>query len=453
MRRAWDLLTSVRLTIALLVSIVLLFLVSLGVPQRQVLQQGYEAWRSESPGLVTALESLGLTDVHRSPLAAALWALFFVNLAAVLVRRAPAIRARTKIETPVPDPTTALGFTYRKSLPAPQGGALTTAAPFLSRRGFALHVADGRLRAVRNRWAPWATIVFHLSFFVVAAGAAASFYTRFEGMVDLGAGEEFTGALDQYASISSMARFGRPPTTRFTVESISPEVVGDLPVGVRVDLRDAQMLRRTIEVNRPYEDGAAAFVFKNMGVAPLLRATDVDGNELFGGFVRLNVLQGRSDRFELLGQSFQAELFPDYVAEGSVERSASQEMRNPVLRLTVKVRSGREVRGSLHPGDALRLGPYLVHFDDWRYWVRLYVRSERGLSAVWLGFGCAALALVVRLLFFRRELVAAEVEGGLEVAGRADYYTVLFADEADALMAELEAALGDAAKQGLTAPA
>jgi len=439
MRRLLDLLGSLRLTIGLLVALATLFLLGLTIPQKQVLRRElYTQWQAQSPVAVRLLEAAGLTDIYRSPLAVGLWIAFFSNLAVVMARRVPAIRARARIDGEIPDPASAPGFPARRTLPAGEG-AMAAAAAFLRGRRFAVHERDGRLRALKHRLTPWATLAFHLCFFLIAAGGLVSLYTRFEGYVDLGVGEEFTGAVEQYAEPPRLPAFGDPPRTHFTVEAVLPELEQDQPVGIKVVLRDERMLARTIEVNRPYRVRDASFVFKNVGVAPLLVVHDAGGREVFGGYIRLNVLQGRKDAFSLVGQDLEAELFPDHVETGGVEGTRSQEMRDPVLRLTLKARTGRLAQVSLRPGEGMDLGPYRLFFVDWRYWARLYVRSERGLGVVWLGFGIGATALAVRLLLYRREvlLAAGAGPGGplLLVAARADYYRALFEDEVDVLVA------------------
>ena len=67
------------------------------------------------------------------------------------------------------------------------------------------------------------------------------------------------------------------------------------------------------------------------------------------------------------------------------------------------------------------------------YWVRFYVLKEQGVFLVYTGFAIASIAVIWRLLLFRREIVGAvrEVEGVryLVVAGRAEYYKSLAEDE------------------------
>jgi cytochrome c biogenesis protein ResB len=454
-RRLLDLLASLRLTLALLVALAAFFLVGLAVPQKAILQRElYAEWQRQLPTVVATLEALGLTDIHGSPLAIALWTAFFVNLAAVMASRLPGTVRRVRIDGPVPDPA---GFPLRRTIPG-GGAGLDAVHDFFRARRFAVHREGERLRAVRNRRAPLATLAFHLSFFLVAAGGVTSALTRFDGHVDLGQGETFTGALEQYDGSPRLGRFAEPPRSRFIVEGVRSEVQGGTVTDVQVHVRDERGFLRTIAVNRPYEAGGAAFVFKNLGVAPLLVVTDSDGRQRFAGFMRLNVLMGRTDAFSLLGQQFTAELFPDHVVGAEGEGTRSQEMRDPVLRLTVEARSGRKVAASLRPGEEMALGPYRLAFVDWRYWVRLYVRSERGLWAVWLGFALGLAALVCRLFLYRREYVAgASADGGwVVVAGRAEYYRALFEDELARVASDLEVHLRAAAPGerpgGRTAP-
>ena len=447
MRRLVDVLSSLKLTLVLLVVLAAFFLLGLVVPQKAVLQRElYEGWQRGSPALVAVLEAVGLTDIHRSPVAIVIWAVFFVNLAAVMASRTANTARRVRIDGPVPDPAAAPGFPVRVALPASDGG-LSTAERFFEGRGFAVHADGARLRAVQHRFGPVATLVFHLSFFVIAIGAGLSIATRFEGNVDLGEGEQFTGALEQYSPPPRVRRFAEAPRVRFIVEQIEQEAVGMIPTRLRVRVRDEQNLLRTFEINDPYEAGGASFVFRNLGVAPLLVVRDAAGEEKFAGFVRLDVLGGKKESFTLVGQKFEAEFFPDYFREGDAEGTRSGELRDPVLRLTVTHPSGRSKSASLRPGEAMKLGPYEVAFEDLRYWVRLYVRSERGLWLLWTGFALASLALGWRLFLYRREYVAEATtgEGGpvLHVAARAEFYRALFADEAGALLRELERALAE----------
>lgn len=452
MRRALDLLGSLRLTLGLLIGMVALFGAGLVIPQRAVLQgEAYDAWRQGNPRLVDLLEALQLTDVYRSPLAIALWSLFFVNLVVVMARRIPVTAERVRVDRPIPDPATAQGFSVRRSLAAGRG-ALEEAGTFFAGRGFHLASRDGALRAVRNRFAPVATLAFHLSFLLVAFGATLSFYTRFEGVVELGPGERFSGALEQYARPPLLPRVGEPPRVRFTLEEVEPRQEGRVATGLRLKIRDDQFGSHVFGINDPYEVGHASVVFKRLGVAPLLIVQDAAGAEVFGGWMRLDTTAGKPEPFRLLDWAWTARFFPDYVRDREGERTRSLEPLDPALSLTVESQFGQRIAPTLRPGESARFGPYTITFADWRYWVTLYVRAERGLGIIWSGFGLGALSLVTRFFLYRREYIVrpggAEGAGTLEIAGRAEYFRALFEDEAALLLAELERALRDGAGDG-----
>ena len=110
--------------------------------------------------------------------------------------------------------------------------------------------------------------------------------------------------------------------------------------------------------------------------------------------IRLDVLMGKPDRFTLLGREFTARFFPDYARVNGDETSRSQEMRDPVLRLATTSPGGETTTAGLRPRDEMPVGALKITFVDWRYWVRLYVRSERGLGLVWMGFALGAAGLV-----------------------------------------------------------
>ncbi len=435
---------SIRLTPWLLAALGALFLLGVAIPQKAVLQRDlYTAWAKEMPSLVSLLEAVGLTDIHGSPVAYALWALFFANLLSAMALRLPGIVRRAALAGDIPPPATS-GFPARRALAVAVADPVGVVRAFFAEHGYAVREREGRLRAVKNRLSPLATVLFHASFLVVLGGSVLANLTRFEGTVDLGEGETFSGERSQYSKPPRAARYAREPLARFQVEHIEPEIVGDMPVRVQVKLRDGSFRSRTIDVNAPYEaEDGTSFVFKDLGLAPLFVVVDGEGNEVGGAFMRLELMNGRTDRFQLMGQQFEARLFPDWILEGGEDATRSQEMHNPALRLTLFTKTGNRFSRTLKPGDAMELGPYRLFFPKWRYWVRLYVRSERGMGIVFAGFGLAALALIGRLLFYRRDWIVARSNDGteLEVAARSDFYRALFLDEFERVSSELARAL------------
>jgi hypothetical protein len=168
-------------------------------------------------------------------------------------------------------------------------------------------------------------------------------------------------------------------------------------------------------------------------MAPLFLIKDPAGKEIDGAFVKLNVLKGLTDRFTMGGFEFKARFFPDYVLENGMDDTRSLEFNNPVFMILV-MRDGKKIaEGAIPRNGALEFAGYRLEMKELRYWVRFSVLKEHGIALVYTGFAIASLAVIWRLLLFRRELVGAvREEGGervLVVAGRSEYYKSLAEDE------------------------
>jgi len=182
-------------------------------------------------------------------------------------------------------------------------------------------------------------------------------------------------------------------------------------------------------------------VLQDLGVAPLLVVYDTVGNELDGAYVRLEVLQGKTDTFELAGHRLVARFFPDYDGAGGTR---SRAFNNPALHLRAEAEG---IEKTLRLGETLVLDSGSLRFSDLRFWVRMLVRKESGTWIVYTGFVIACIALIWRLVFYRREYVVAlrrdDSQTRIDVGGRSELYRALFADEHETRMAALEHAMRD----------
>jgi len=122
-------------------------------------------------------------------------------------------------------------------------------------------------------------------------------------------------------------------------------------------------------------------------------------------------------------------------------KSRSQEFNNPVLALQVEKDGKQIAEGTLSKGSSLSFAGYTLEMREMPFWVRFYVRRDGGLWLIYTGFAIASIAVIWRLIFYRREIVGAvrEEEGAcrLEVAARSEYYKKLAEDEFDKLFAKL----------------
>jgi cytochrome c biogenesis protein ResB len=429
-------LSSLRFTILLISLLGLMFLLGLWIPQIRMMKQFYIQWKANSPNLVAVLDAFQLTDIYTSPIMLTLWGFFFLNLALVMWQRLPLLKKRiTLSEAKISDPTTAGGYSFRNSYPLPANMDAATVFGYLRKRGYTL-LGDGNgFYGVKNRLSPIAFGLFHLSFFLILAGGLTSFYSQFIAYLELAEGETFQGEVERYMQrpAPTMPKIGSPPKVAFTIKSIVPVVSGYTETGLKVQLVDARGRNHDLDINRPYNDNSTSFVLKNLGMAPLFVLKDPAGKEIDGAFVKLNVLKGATDRFSLGGFEFKARFFPDYVLENGKDDTRSLEFNNPVFNISV-MRDGKKIaEGAVPRNGTLEFAGYRLEMQELRYWVRFSVLKEHGIAIVYTGFAIACLAIIWRLLLYRREIVGAvreeRGERHLVVAARSEFYKSLAEDE------------------------
>ncbi len=391
LKRFIDFLGSLRFTIVLIVGLGVIFLLGLWVPQKGIIDSEYYLqWQARSPQFVGILDFLGLTSIYTAPVTLGLWLLFFVNLSVVTWRRIPVVRRRvTFVPSRIVAPDEASGYPVKRTRTLPPGMSAEEVFAFFARAGFRMHGSAGHFYGVRNRLSPVASLLFHLSFFLILLGGVVSIYTRFSAQIDLAEGESFQGEVDRYNQAPRLPRFGAPPRQFIEVQKITPVVEGEMPTGLSVRLRDGAGAVHVVDINRPYKNEHTSFVIKDLGVAPLFVVRDRDGKEVEGAFSKLNVLKGREDGFQLGGYRFRAHFFPDYVERNGKPETASEEFRNPVFRLALMGNGTVGEERTVRPGETLDLGDRRLEFREMRFWVRFMVIKEYGLEILYAGFALA----------------------------------------------------------------
>jgi cytochrome c biogenesis protein ResB len=434
-------LRSLRLTVLLIICLGSVFLLGVVVPQKRLLGvDPYEAWRAQKPVLVGVLEFLGFTDIYVSPLTLVLWALFFLNLITVMSGRIPVIWRRC-MRVAVPAGIESLG---RRHVTIP-GRGLEDARKTLNGMGYRFFSGGRGFLAVKNRFSPLATILFHLSFLLLLAGGVTTVYTKFRGEANVAVGETFSG---NYAGMSK-PKVGGVPRTVITVEEVRPVYYkGDVAVDLEVALRTGDGSRRVIGINNPYREGPVSFVIKNIDVAPLFIIRDSNGRELDGAYVKLNALAGNADYFSMAGYDFATVFYTNVLSDTLSTRDEEaalpqalkqrpsaagarqqQEIVNPAFDLSVYRQGVLLAEETVRVGESIGFDNRTILFSGLAYWVKFYVVKEYGLGVVYTGFALITLALVVRFGFYRRDIKGVEQGEAIHIAGTAEYFSSLFDDE------------------------
>lgn len=444
LRTITSFLGSLRFTIFLIVALGLIFLLGLWIPQKGIIDyEEYLQWKRNFPALVSAVETLGLMEIYRAPLTLSLWALFFVNLSLVMWQRLPVVRRRLTLPDPLPDPQGG-AFPSRARVELPGRGNLEQIFALLRRAGYVCHGTTERFYAIRNRLSPAASLLFHLSFFLLLLGGLISVYTRFVGIVDLAEGEVFNGELNRYTGKPALPRIGSAPKLQVTIRKVTPLIEAQTPTGLRVNLEDGRSRIHTLDINRPFREGAVSLVVKDLGLAPLFILRDSSGRELDGAFVKLNILRGKEDGFRMDGREFRVRFFPDHQLVNGEDTTRSEEFRNPVLAVLTVDGDRRTInRIPYATGARIPLGKADLVLAQQSFWVRFTVVSEHGVFLVYTGFLLACAGLLWRLGFYRRELAGSLVLGEdgttvMQLAFRSEFYRALGEEEFTSLQEQLK---------------
>lgn len=426
LKRLFRILSSTKTTAVLLLIFIAVFLLGQWIPQKKVLGELYLQWLEKRPGLVAFLDYIGFTDIYSSPLVISLFLIFFLNLLSVMVQRTPIILERIRV--PSTEDFNLSAYPFREEFLAKDIPSMEELKGLL--RGYRIYGEERNFVAIKNRFSPLGTLLFHLSFFLLLTGSLLTTYTKFSATLDLAEGEFFSGMIEQYNN-PRVSKFGRPPSVRFFVERIEPLYLNDIPLDLRVYIRDERGIQWIASINRPYKRDHTSFVVKNLGIAPLIILYDKEGKEIDGAYVKLDVFKGKIGRFNLGRRFFEVLFYPDFYQEGDEIGTRSDVVRNPVLSVTLRDKTRESALFRI--GERKRLGEYELSIPELRYSVRFVVIRERGLWIVYTGFLLITIALIMRLVFYKREIRGFIVERDGRVfwnlGGRADFYRSLFEEE------------------------
>lgn len=454
---------SLRCTLWLILSLMTVFLIGFFLPQRALLGKAlYLKWQASSPVLASIDQALQLTEIYTAPVTLVLWALFFLNLALVMKHRIPLILKKVARDDSKAERSHGGASSLNYSIELADG-AQDRIPSTIAAAGFHFQGSAASFHAVKNRLSPLATLLFHLSFFLMLLGWLIVFYSRFNGFVDVAEHEPFFGELSRYNAAPKLPKAGSPPEVKFLLESVLPEMSQGVATDMKITLKDEAGTRHEVGINRPYKNGHTSVLFNDLGIAPLFVIQDGSGKELDGAYVKLDVLKGKGDTFKLLGYDFTARYYPDHLVADGRDQTRSEEFKNPAFHLEA-ARGGVRLAGrTVRLGEAMEFDGYRLTFREQTFWVRLLVVKEYGQEFIYAGFVLALVALVWRLIYYRRELTGvvrvADGKSSLRLSARADFYQALAKDEFDRTVAAWSISLASAEKgadvsaQAASAPA
>lgn len=443
---------SARLSLYSVIGLIFVYLLGLLIPQKGLLgEEVYYAWRVSSPELVRILDSLGVTHIYSSWLAYSFLVLFFLNLTVNLISRTGAAARKSAMRPRDFDENFIRHLQASGIIRAPEAdpsiSILNNLSEGLKELGFKVAVYGDRVFAVKNRFAPIGSILFHVSFFLLLIGGLLLLYTRFSGGVILGEHERFSGKKDEYVYISRepLIKDMALPELAFEVLSVAPVYKNGLPSDLRVTILAKEAgfdVERKISINHPYKKGPISVLVKDIGVAPLLKLKNMAGREVEAGYYKLNVLRGQEEmlKFQSIELPVLIRFFPDHIIRDGVPGSASLELKNPMLYMRVRGDKGKDIfNEKIRPGEQVMFGGYFFEFgEEIKYWVELTIIKEYGGGVLWAGFIICILGLIVRLAVRRIELYALLKDGDIYFGGSAEHLSRSFKLDFETIVAHIK---------------
>ena len=277
---------------------------------------------------------------------------------------------------------------------------------------------------VKHRLALLGFPLFHVSFFVMLAGAGQIYLTR--DVVTL-VGAEGETLDSREGGVVRRAPAGPPGAFRITIDRVDVQLAAGKPIDLAASLALEGEGVALSRVNHPAQWRDLSALVERAGIAPVFRLTDEKGFTLDHVVVPTAAPSGLPTRLALAGgDGLEVVVEPIPLSAAFPEREALSTI--PVaIRL---LRRGEKVfDGRLRPGDSLTLGDRALQLQEVRYWTGLRLVHERGGALLIAGFVLAVAGTVWRMSWYRREVVVSWGDGGLAVAGRCEFFPARFGEE------------------------
>ena len=427
LKRVRKLLTSIRTTLGILLVLAGLLLLHIVIPQAPAQPVGTPEPLPTSLG-GALIAGLGLDHIPTSPLFLAALTAFYVNLTAVLVHRTRATIKRTRVVPPTESRIESwLAREAIDTFPRPPGWNRDRVARVLTALGYRVaRPGPNSSWAIKNRTSILGFPIFHLSFFVLTAGALMLYYTRFDGIMVLAEGQTFEGG---YAAVMRQMSWTRTPVPAVTLHRVDPRLEDGRPVQLGATVTVSGVIEEPVTawINDPVVWSDNTLLIEKAGIAPVLwlqdgqgftrdRVTAITAN-LESGPPRIPLAEG-----ELLAVVKPMSLGPDFPVRDQLDTTP--------INLTVSRPTGETLfEGEVRPGQVVTVGSGFLKLEEVRYWAYMRLVQERGGALLILGFLLGVAGLVWRMVWYRREVAVGWDDAQVRLTGRSDYFAEAFREE------------------------
>jgi cytochrome c biogenesis protein len=460
-RKIWQILSSIKTGVILLIVVVILSAAGTLVLQRPVTEPD-EMQRAYSPQMLSLLDKLGLTDVFHAWWFVALLILVSLSIIAASIDRFPNAWRYFARPYKSPDRPFRRALPTQLQIPIPdEETGLVAAERGLHSMGFKPERVVGTDRlsvfAERNRISEMAVYIVHASLLLIFLGGIVDALWGWRGYVSLTRGQQ--------TSIVGL-RDGKQKNLPFSIrcDGAGQENYKDgspkkwwSHLAVVQDGRDVQ--KKEIVVNDPLVYSGVRVYQASYGPTGKLDTLSLTATNARGERKEVALSPDQNVALDTDATVKLAEFIPDYVIRDNQVYTRSTEVQNPAAHLVVTSKSGKEVNFWLPPLEGFaenEQSPYQFEVQDLTmgYFTGLEVSHEPGQWGVWSGvvLMCIGLTLVFYVAHTRFWAVPARDEKGklvLWVGGTAnrnrDAFEQRFQRLAEKIKSQLEAEVKSAA--------
>jgi len=287
------------------------------------------------------------------------------------------------------------------------------------------------------------SILFHTALLVIIAGVTLSSVASFRSSISLTEGQEFDSGRDSFG-YEQGGTFYRAPQEDLVLRLIRVEpeyavhgatTLATIVAGNSVNQEVPIYINHgIIRAKREIHQGAQT------GFSPSICITQQNGDVLFKGFVRLASIHENGNNHHRDFLTFpdhdlriEFEFLPDAVFRNGRFISRSQDLVNPLLRISVNRGSSRSEDQWISAGSAAQAGQLTLSFTEVRRWSQLDVVDDPGKNVMLLGVILGSVGLALRLLCVRKRIIVSlrfqDRKTSIDIKGTAEKFPAEFESE------------------------
>lgn len=295
-RWMWNLLTSMRTAIILLILLAAAAVPGSVLPQRNVASDPFSVslFIQEHPQLSPWLERLSLFDVYGSPWFAAIYLLLLVSMSGCVIPRCFKLWRAARTPPPPAPKRMERERAYTSWATVDDDALLDQAAKLLRRKRFRVVRTGNEVRAERGYIREVGNLAFHLSLLVLLIGIAGGRLFGFEARAAIVEGDTFANIVSEYDAFTPSVWTdvdGLEPLSfsldEFDVEfASSGSRIGE-PRGFDAQITyqagDEPVKSMSVRPNQPLDVNGTKFFLTGHGYAPIVTVRDGENNVAFSG--------------------------------------------------------------------------------------------------------------------------------------------------------------------------